>query len=114
MSGLAQVISNRQKIKKKHQEKMKKSFRLQAQILHLKNVSLLWINVYFPTDPQTANFNDTDLLKLLHEIKNVMDSHEFDHVMLNGDINWDPSQQTGFSNTVSAFLQRLGLHSAWE
>ena len=90
------------------------NFRVQAQILHLQHVSLLWINSYFPTDPQTPNFDDTELLKLLHEVENIMDSQEFDHVIINGDINYDPRRQSSFAITVSSFLDRLGLHSAWE
>ena len=51
---------------------------------------------------------------MLHEIENIMDNQEFDHVLWNGDLNWDPRRRSGFSNTVSSFIERVGLHTAWE
>ena len=89
-------------------------FRLQAQILHFKNVKLLWINSYFPTDPQTQNFNDDDLAEVLREAEEVLDSSEYDHVLWGGDINWDPNRISGFSLMVGDFMHRVGLHSAWD
>ena len=110
--GLAQLISN--KYQMKTSRIVTKSFRIQAQIIHFQHISLLWINSYSPTDPQTINFDDTELLELLHEVESIMDSQEFDHVLWNGDHNWDPRRRSGFSTTVSTFLERLGIHSAWE
>ena len=110
--GLAQLISSRHQIKTSRIKT--KNFRIQAQILHLKHISLLWINTYSPTDPQTINFDDTELLEMLNEVESIMDTQEFDHVLWNGDINWDPRRNSGFSTTVSTYLLRLGIHSAWE
>ena len=48
------------------------------------------------------------------EAENILDAEEFDHVLWSGDLNWDPSRNSGFSLTVEAFMSRIGLHSAWE
>ena len=49
--------------------------------------AMLWINTYFPTDPQ-AQFDDTQLRKVMSDIKHMIDDEEFDHVLINGNINW--------------------------
>ena len=46
---------------------------------------------YFPNDPMTIAFNNDDLLSVLNEVEYILDTCEF------GDLNWDPSHQTGFS-----------------
>ena len=54
--GLAQLVSKNVSVRK--QRISTKSWRLQAQLLHFGGYRLLWINAYFPTDPQTVNFDD--------------------------------------------------------
>ena len=47
--GLAELSAKHLNIKK---ERIKtKSWRVQAQILHIENYRLMWINCYLPTDP---------------------------------------------------------------
>ena len=48
--GLVQLITKKIKVKKK--KLICKSFRLQAQIISVNNLQLLWINCYFPCDSQ--------------------------------------------------------------
>ena len=91
-----------------------KCLRLQAQILHFPNVRLLWINSYFPTDPQTQNFNDNDLTEVLTEAKQILDNSDYDHVLWGRDLNWDPNCNSGFAQTVGDLMNRVGLLSAWE
>ena len=83
--GLAQLSS------KKFQAKIvrisTKLFRVQAQVIHFPSTHLLWINCYFPTDPQTIQFDNVDLSEVLSEIESVMDTTEFDDVILAGDFN---------------------------
>ena len=110
--GLAQLISLKHRIKSIRVET--KNYRLQAQILKLQNISLLWINSYFPTDPQTMNYDSTELSEVLAEVERILDSAEFDHVLWNGDLNWDPRRRSGFSVTISTFMERIGLVSAWD
>ena len=54
-------------------------WRLQAQILHCAGGHrLLWINAYFPTDPQLQSYDESELLEVLTEIERVMDSADYD------------------------------------
>ena len=112
MGGLAQLMNIKHNIKVSRVAT--KCFRVQAQILKLQKVSILWINSYSPTDPQTVNFDETELLELFGEVEKIMDSEEYDHVLWNGDINWDPRRHSGFARIVSNFVERVGLKSAWE
>ena len=43
-----------------------------------------------------------------------MDIATFDDVLWTGDLNWDMDRQTGFSDTMRRFVDRLGLTSVWE
>ena len=52
--------------------------RLQAQILHSENYRIIWLNCYFPTDPQTIQYNDEELSTVLEEIENILDNNVFD------------------------------------
>ena len=63
--------------------------RLQAQILNFHQSRLIWMNAYFPTDPGTAVFDDRELQEVLSEIENILDSAQFDDVLITGDLNWD-------------------------
>ena len=101
MGGLAQLMNIKHGIKVSRVAT--KCFRVQAQILQLQKVSILWINSYSPTDPQTPNFDDTELLELFGEVEKIMDSEEYDHVLWNGDMNWDPRRHSGFARTVGKF-----------
>ena len=80
--GLAQLHNTM--INMKTERVKTKCYCLQAQILHFPNVKLLWINSYFPTDPQTMNYNDDELLEVLTEAENMLDIEEFDHVLWTG------------------------------
>ena len=70
----------------------------------------MWINAYLPTDPQTVNFVDAELVEVLCEIESIIEKSGCTDVILNGDLNWDPSRNTGFSSTV---VENLGLTSLW-
>ena len=48
------------------------NFRLQATKFNFPCGSLLLLNTYFPCDPQQANFNETELLTLLADLKNIL------------------------------------------
>ena len=51
---------------------------------------------------------------LLSDIESIMDTSEFDDVLWNGDLNYDPSRTSGFARTISRFLNKVGLVSVWE
>ena len=52
--------------------------------------------MYLPTDPQTQNYNAEELLIVLGEIENVMDTAEYDDCIVQGDLNWDSVRRSGF------------------
>ena len=91
-----------------------KNFRIQAQLLNFETTRILWLNTYFPTDPGGEQFEEEELLGLLSDIENVMDTVDFDDIVWNGDLNYDPSRTSGFVRTISRFLVKLGLVSAWD
>ena len=89
-------------------------FRLQAQILNFSSTRLLWINSYFPTDPQNAAFDDGELLEVLAEVEKIMDNNAYDDILWQGDLNWDMSRDSYFSLTMKRFMSRIRLVSLWD
>ena len=111
-AGLAQLSYKCLEVKK--DRVMTNSYQLQAQILCFETSRLLWINSYLPTDPNTVNFDERELLEVLTEIEHILDTAQYDDVLWTGDLNWQMSRQSGFSMTVRRFIDRLGLRSLWE
>ena len=110
--GLAQLASKQLDIKK---EKIpSKSWRIQSQIVHIRNYKVIWFNCYFPTDPQTVQYDDGELVEVLNELEYILDNNEFDDCIIGGDLNYDSIRTSGFSRTVRNFMTRLGLSSVWE
>ena len=68
--GLATLWDN--KITKYVSKIKCENFRLQATKFNFPNGPLLILNTYFPCDPRTANFDDTELLKLLTDIQTII------------------------------------------
>ena len=68
--GLAQISDKALDVRKERIST--KSFRLWAQILYFGEFKLLWMNAYFPTDPQTVNFDQTKLIQLQTEIEGIL------------------------------------------
>ena len=83
--GLAQMCDKSLNIRRERISS--NNFRVQAQILHFEDYRLLWINAYFPTDPQVFNFDKRELIQIQNDIENIMDKAEFDDVLLGGDFN---------------------------
>ena len=110
--GIAQMYDKNLDIKVKRI--LTKNFRVQAQVLSFETTSLLWLNTYFPTDPGGEVFEEEELVGLLSDIENVIDSAEFDDLFWNGDLNYDPARSSGFARTVRSFLDKLGLVSVWD
>ena len=109
--GLAQLSSKYLKIKK---ERIKtKSWRLQAQILHIDQYKIIWFNCYMPTDPQTIIYEEVELLPILDEIDKILDNNLFDDCVLGGDLNFDQRRGSGFAACLRDFLDRIGLKSVW-
>ena len=110
--GLAQLVLKHCDIKK---ERLKTySWRIQSQILHINDYRLIWFNCFLPTDPQTVQYNNVELLSVLTEIEKILDVNCFDDCVLGGDFNFDKSRDTGFVKIISSLLDRIGLVSVWD
>ena len=72
------------------------------------------INCYFPTDPQTVQYDEVELIPVLTELENILDTNSFDDLVLGGDFNFDKRRVTGFVGAISEFLERIGLYSVWD
>ena len=75
---------------------------------------IIWFNCYFPTDPQTVQYDDGELKEVLNEIENILDNNDFDDCVIGGDLNYDSTRISGFARIVRDFMARLGISSVWE
>ena len=111
--GLAQLTRKEIGIKKDRLQS--KNYRIQAQVLNLPGGRLLWLNTYFPTDPQLAgSYDDTDLQEVLAELESILTNNNYTDLVWGSDLNWDMTRNTYFANRVKEFVARLGLTSLWE
>ena len=72
------------------------------------------INSYFPCDPRTDNFDDSELITLLADLRSVIQSSECNNVLLAGDLNSHFDRQSRFTNLVDNELADLGLVLLWQ
>ena len=82
--------------------------------LHFGDWRLLWVNVYFPTDPRILNFNDSELLEVQAELEAVLQGGGYDGCLVGGDFNYDARRNSGFARSMANFVDRVGLVSVWE
>ena len=66
-----------------------------------------------PTDPQTVNYDEADLITVLNEIENILDNSSFDDCIIGRDFNFDEIRVSGFATTVRDFFKKVGLTSVW-
>ena len=71
------------------------------------------INVYFPVDPRSPNFDDFGLIKCLEDINWYFESFPNHIIIIAGDFNTDFSRNTRFVNIVRDFLMRNNLVTIW-
>ena len=79
-------------------------WRTQAIILKVRSSRLLLINSYFPTDPGTLIFDDTELLETLQSVKEVIEGNDFDQIVWLGDLNADFVRKTGHVENIRNFI----------
>ena len=111
-AGLAQLCRKEYNIKKTRVSSV--GFRVQGQVLELPNSRVLWLNTYSPTDPRLQHYDDEELQELLEEVRTIFQTVNFDDVVWGSDLNWDPSRNSQFSRTMTAFVQEMGLATLWE
>lgn len=90
------------------------SDRLQSLLIKFSSSNILLLNSYFPTDPKTCDFNDTELQLLLNQIKETINDNDFDQLIWTGDINTDFHRNTNFVKIVEDFIEELGLKKSWD
>ena len=84
------------------------NFRIQATKFKLPAGPVLIINSYFPCDPRTVNFDDSNLVTLLADLRSVVQLSECHSVILAGDLNCHFERQNRFTNLVQEELSDLG------
>ena len=89
-------------------------WRTQAIVININRFKTLVINSYFPTDPRTVAFDDSELLETLHSINLVIEQNEFEKILWLGDINTDFIRRTGHVNCVRNFVEEKQLRKAWD
>ena len=88
-----------------------------VQAIHFKqsNSAYVFINVYFPTDPQCQNFCDDELLKTLQDIHYVFNMYNDSvNFILLGDFNCDFARNSGFVQIIRNFMEALNLITIWD
>ena len=111
-AGLAQLSSKEYDVKRVRVTTI--GYRVQAQVLDMPTTHVLWLNTYMPTDPQLQQYDDNELQEVLEEIRNILNTAQYDDLVWGSDINWDPSRNTQYSRIMGAFAQEVGLVSVWE
>ena len=56
-------------------------WRTQGIILKIRSSRILLINSYFPTDPGTQVFDETELLETIQSVKEVVEGNDFDQIV---------------------------------
>ena len=90
------------------------NFRLQATKFEFPTGSLLLLNSYFPCDPRQVNFNETELLTLLADMKNILLQEKCIFNLILGDLNCHFLRGTRFTSIVENFFQDLHMKIFWE
>ena len=90
------------------------NWRVQAITLQCGTMKILIINVYFPCDPRTLNFDSNSLNVILATITELIDNVSFDQFVICGDLNCDFRRNTGHVNTINMFINDNMLMKAWD
>ena len=90
------------------------SNRVQAISVSCGDVSYVYINCYFPVDPQSANADITKLLNCLQDVQYIIDNCDAgSKFVLMGDINADYSRNSHFVNLIKTSFSNIDLISVW-
>ena len=90
------------------------SSRVQGLKVVLPNSPFLFINTYLPNDPRTLDFDDSQLINTLEDIKYLINLVDNSYTLvLSGDLNTDFSRDTTFVNIVRDFCNEINVDSVW-
>ena len=111
MSGL--FIAVPMIFKDKIDDVSRESIRIQSLVISLESTKLLLINTYFPTDPKTSDFDESELLLLLSDVRLTIQDNDFDTLIWTGDINADFKRNTKFVRIVDEFISEINVIKSW-
>ena len=109
IGGLVQLSNNTMKISK--QRILSKSPRIQAQRIMFPNLKVLWINTYMPCDSQNSKSDNLELITTLSEVENIINSNKDCETVWSGDMNWEMSRKTEFSNIFHSIVEKLKVQT---
>jgi len=90
------------------------NYRIQAAKFKLPECEFLIINSYFPCNPLTENFDDSELINVLADIKYLIRKSGFHTALLAGDLNCHFTRDTHFTALVKENMNDLNLSILWE
>ena len=83
------------------------NYRLQATKFKFPEGHILLINCYMPCDPQSDQFDDTEVVGVLGDIRSLMLSSNCEKIILVGDLNSHFDRYSRFTNIVADNLDDL-------
>ena len=90
------------------------SYRIQSIILTLQPCKILIINTYFPTDPQTSDLDESELLMVISEVRRITENNDFDQIIWTGDMNADFRRNTKFVSIINEFIEEMNIYKFWD
>ena len=64
-------------------------------------------------DPRVNDFDETELILLLSEIRNMLNNMEFDEILWEGDINADFMRRMRFARIIEDFINEMNIYKSW-
>ena len=71
------------------------------------------LNGYFPCDPRNDQYDDTEIMNLLTEIRSIIEGGHYSNILLAGDFNCHFERNNSFTNLIGDYLYDLGLQILW-
>ena len=90
------------------------STRIQSVLITTSTSKIMLINTYFPQDPRVMDFDETELILMLEEIRKIIIDHDFNQVIWTGDINADFKRTTTFVGIIDKFIFDMGICKSWD
>ena len=90
------------------------SSRLQSALINTPLCKIILVSTYFPQDPRVDDFDETELILLLSEIRNMLNNKEFDEIIWTGDINADFMRGTRFVRIIDDFINEMNICKSWD
>ena len=89
------------------------SFRIQTTTFKFPCGDFLLINCYFPCDPRKDSYDDSELTKVLADIRSIILTSQCNNILLAGDLNCHFDRQNSFTTTIADAFEDLGISFLW-